>query len=67
MVKSRMTKIRWNKPTYTGFRVLELSKLLMYRFHYDYIPKRINTGPSFSLPTRIHCATSCTQTTGTPT
>jgi len=39
MVKSRMTKIRWNKPTYTGFCVLELSKLLMYRFHYDYILK----------------------------
>jgi hypothetical protein len=39
MVKSRMTKIKWNKPTYTGFCVLELSKLLMYQFHYDYILK----------------------------
>jgi hypothetical protein len=37
MVKTRMTKIRWMKPTYIGFCVLELSKLLMYSFHYDYI------------------------------
>src|SRR5437899_12019136 len=34
-----MTKIRWMKPTYIGFCVLELSKLLMYEFHYDYILK----------------------------
>jgi RNase P subunit RPR2 len=37
MVKTRVSKIFWNKPTYIGFCVLELSKLLMYQFHYDYI------------------------------
>jgi hypothetical protein len=42
MVKSRLTKVRWLKPTYIGFCVLELSKLLMYEFHYDFI--RANYG-----------------------
>ena len=49
MVKSRMTKIRWNKPTYIGFCVLELSKLLMYQFHYDYILKRYGKNAKTSL------------------
>ena len=37
MVKSRVTKILWNKPTYIGFCVLELSKLLMQQFDYEYV------------------------------
>ena len=28
-----------NKPVYVGFCILELSELLMYQFHYDYVLK----------------------------
>ena len=31
-----------NKPIYVGFCILELSKLLMYKFHYDYVLKTFN-------------------------
>ena len=37
-----------NRPFYVGFCVLELSKLHMYRFHYDVI-KRIYPGPESQL------------------
>ena len=31
-----------NKPSYAGFCILELSKLLMYCFHYNYVLKTFN-------------------------
>ena len=31
-----------NKPIYAGFCILELSKLLMYQFHYDYVLRTFN-------------------------
>ena len=40
MVKMKKTRIYWNKMTIAGFAVLELSKLLMYKFHYDKIVQR---------------------------
>ena len=31
-----------NKPIYVGFTILELAKLKMYQFHYDYVLKKFN-------------------------
>ena len=31
-----------SKPNYVGFCILELTKLLMYQFHYDYVLKTFN-------------------------
>src|SRR6266516_3771590 len=39
MIKMRKTSIMWRKATYVGFSILELSKLHMYKFHYEkFIP-----------------------------
>ena len=37
VIHSRKLALKRNKPAYIGICVLELSKVLMYKFHYDYI------------------------------
>ena len=32
--------LKLNKPAYIGMCILELSKVLMYKFHYDYIKRK---------------------------
>ena len=34
--KSKVT-LTLNKPAYVGMGILDLSKILLYKFHYDYI------------------------------
>jgi len=36
-VNLKKTNLVFNKPTYVGFSILDISKLFMYRFHYDYM------------------------------
>ena len=40
LCKSKVT-LMLNKPAYVGMCILELSKVLMYKFHYDYIKNKI--------------------------
>ena len=36
-VQSKVTKVKLDKPIYIGFCILDVSKVLMYEFHYDII------------------------------
>ena len=39
-VKMRKTRVVMNKPIYAGMTTLDLSKLLMFNFHYGYVKKK---------------------------
>ena len=41
--------IKWNVPTYTGMAILDLSKLIMYRFYYDVIKHQYGDNVSLLL------------------
>ena len=43
MVRAARQKVFLNKPIGVGFCILELSKLIMYRFYYDYLKPKYNT------------------------
>ena len=42
-VNMRKTKLYLNRPIYVGFTILDLSKVLMYDFHYNYIKHKYNS------------------------
>ena len=39
-IKMRKTKVWMNKPVYVGMSILDLSKTLMFDFHYGYVKKK---------------------------
>ena len=43
-VNIKPVKIRLDKPSYIGMCILDLSKILMYDFHYNYIKKKYSDG-----------------------
>ena len=37
IIEMKKTKVKMNKPIYLGLSILEISKILMYEFWYDYV------------------------------
>ena len=42
IIEMKKTKVRMNKPIYLGLSILEISKILMYEFWYDYMKPKYN-------------------------
>ena len=42
IIQMKKTKIKMNKPIYLGLSILEISKILMYEFWYDYMKPKYN-------------------------
>ena len=40
LIRMKKTHLVFNKPTYVSMSILDLSKTLMYAFHYDYIKQK---------------------------
>ena len=52
IIEMKRTKVKMNKPIYLGLLILEISKLLMYEFWYDYMkPKYDDNGKLCSMDT----------------
>ena len=42
IIEMKITKVKMNKPIYLGLSILEISKILMYEFWYDYMKAKYN-------------------------
>ena len=40
VIHKNKVSLKLNKPAYIGMCILELSKVLIYKFHYDYIKNK---------------------------
>ena len=44
IIEVKKTKVKMNKPIYLGLSILEISKILMYEFWYDYMKLKYGNG-----------------------
>ena len=44
IIEMKKTKTKMNKPIYLGLSILEINKILMYEFWYDYMKPKYNNG-----------------------
>ena len=42
IIEMKKTKVKMNKPIYLGLSILEISKILMYKFWFDYMKPKYN-------------------------
>ena len=42
IIEMKKTKVKMNKPIYSGLSILKISKILMYEFWYDYMKPKYN-------------------------
>ena len=47
IIEMKKAKVKMNKPIYIGLSILEISKILMYEFWYDYIKPKYNDNVRF--------------------
>ena len=47
IIEMKKTKVKMNKPIYLGLSILEISKILMYEFWYDYMKPKYNDNVKF--------------------
>ena len=50
-IRKNKVTLTLNKPAYIGMCILELSKVLMYEFHYDYIKNKYDNNSAGLEPT----------------
>ena len=46
-IKLKKTEVLMNKPVYLGLSILELSKILIYEFWYDYVKQKYGEKAKF--------------------
>ena len=49
----KRTRVKMNKPIYLGLSILDISKILMYEFWYDYMKPKYGNDVKLCLWTRI--------------